>query len=264
VFKDRLSLHTFDHLIRYRLTGDPNHLREISVGYHEGSYGYHSYVLNSEFFHFSDDEFFVDAGAFDGLTSDNFVRAVNGNFRRVVMFEPYIENLLKCKLLITKLDSEYIYKDIQSKMIVQEEALFSHSGEVEFTPTLFDSFTTVEQGLMPQSGHIVATGLSSTFLDRESAYEMKKIRTITLDDFIGKDPISFLKLEIEGSEVDALSGAINSISRNRPKMALSIYHRPQDLELIISYVLDLQLNYKVALRAHNPLCPDAIVLYCWQ
>jgi FkbM family methyltransferase len=263
IFTDKLSLHTFDHLIRYRLTGDPNHLREISVGYHEGIYGYHSYVLNSEFFNFNDDEFFIDGGAFDGMSTDKFVRAVNGNFRRVVMFEPYTENSLNCKLLISKLDSEYVYKNIQSKIAVEEKALFSHSGEVEFTPTLFDISTTLEHGLMPQSGHIVETGLSSTFLNKESAYEINKIRTTTLDDFIGKDRITFIKLEIEGSEVDALSGATNSILINRPKMALSIYHRPQDLQLIINYVLSLNLNYKVALRAHNPLCPDAIVLYCW-
>ncbi len=80
---------------------------------------------------------------------------------------------------------------------------------------------------------------------------------------MGDSPVTFIKFEIEGSEVAALHGAINTIKKNRPKLALSIYHRPQDLELIMEFVDGLELGYKYALRAHNPYCPDAIVLYCW-
>ena len=105
--------------------------------------------------------------------------------------------------------------------------------------------------------------MSSSFVASGQEYNVTKIPVTTLDDVVSGDNVTFIKFEIEGSEVDALKGAINTIKRCRPRMGLSVYHRPQDLELIIQFVQELKLNYRMALRAHNPLTPDAIVLYCY-
>ena len=41
--------------------------------------------------------------------------------------------------------------------------------------------------------------------------------------------IDFIKLDVEGSEVEVLQGAQRSISIFQPKMAISLYHKPNDL-----------------------------------
>ena len=179
------------------------------------------------------------------------------------MFEPSLQSVYACHDRINRLDKEFIGKDIKKKTRIALSGLYSFTGEISFTLSLFDNDVTSTDGEMPQSAHIVETGLSEAFVKKGNEYKTIKVPVTTLDEFMGARPVTFIKFEIEGSEVDALNGAINTIRRNAPKMALSIYHRPQDLELIINFVLELNIGYKIALRAHNPNCPDAIVLYCW-
>jgi hypothetical protein len=132
-----------------------------------------------------------------------------------------------------------------------------------FSYTQYDEETTLREGEMPQSAHFVDTGFCASLVEPGKEYQVGSLPVTTLDEYLGNDPATFIKFEIEGSEVDALNGAIRTITKNRPKLALSVYHRPQDLHLIINFVKDLKLDYRMAIRAHNPQVPDAIVLYCW-
>ena len=50
------------------------------------------------------------------------------------------------------------------------------------------------------------------------------------------EKINFLKLDVEGSEMATLRGARNSIDRFKPKLAISIYHKPDDFFEIINYI----------------------------
>jgi FkbM family methyltransferase len=264
VFSDRLSQRTFDDLIRYRLTGNPTYLHRVAVGHNYGLLQHDSYMLNKQFFTLSDDEVFIDAGALSGDSSDSFIRSVRGNFKRIVLFEPNSDSVAKCEERLKALDYEFAGKNILAKCDLIPKGLFGFTGELSFTSSLWDSSITEARGVMPEAGHIIDTGFGDAFTERGQEFDVVKVPVTSLDEVMGNDPVTFIKFEIEGSECDALKGAINTIQRSLPKMALSIYHRPQDLELIIQYVLDLNAGYKMALRAHNPICPDAIILYCWR
>jgi FkbM family methyltransferase len=65
------------------------------------------------------------------------------------------------------------------------------------------------------------------FQANASGLPMVKIDSLVANDII--DKIDFIKLDVEGSEVDALLGAQRSISIFQPKMAISVYHKPDDL-----------------------------------
>jgi hypothetical protein len=109
----------------------------------------------------------------------------------------------------------------------------------------------------------VDAGLVEHIYEKEQESRISIQVPVTTIDSATNREATFIKLEIEGSELQALTGAKESIARNRPKMAISIYHKPEDLETLLDFVLETGQNYQLGFRQHNPLVPDAMVLYCW-
>ncbi|HXA38380.1 MAG TPA: FkbM family methyltransferase [Phenylobacterium sp.] len=87
--------------------------------------------------------------------------------------------------------------------------------------------------------------------------------TITIDETLEKlgfDRVNFIKMDIEGAELEALKGAEGSIRRRRPKLAISLYHRPEDFTEIPRYIDSLDLGYKFYLE-HHTLYGNETVLF---
>ena len=76
------------------------------------------------------------------------------------------------------------------------------------------------------------------------------------------EPIEFLKADIESYELDMLFGAKNLIIKNRPKIAICIYHSPGDMFEIINYLHSLVPEYKFIIR-HHSTCLQETVLYAF-
>lgn len=55
------------------------------------------------------------------------------------------------------------------------------------------------------------------------------IRVKKIDDVVGDEGCTFIKMDIEGSELKALEGAKETIKKFHPRLAISIYHRPEDI-----------------------------------
>jgi hypothetical protein len=72
--------------------------------------------------------------------------------------------------------------------------------------------------------------------------------------------IDYIKMDIEGAEVGALRGALASIHKFRPKLALSIYHRPDDFFAIGNLIFELGLGYKMYID-HHSTWDEETVLY---
>ncbi|STQ87043.1 FkbM family methyltransferase [Helicobacter muridarum] len=67
-------------------------------------------------------------------------------------------------------------------------------------------------------------------------------------------------MDIEGAELEALKGAENTIKKYKPKLALSIYHRREDMLSIPKYLQSLNCGYRFYLRNFWWFSVD-IVLY---
>ena len=63
-------------------------------------------------------------------------------------------------------------------------------------------------------------------------------------------------------EILMLKGARKTIRQYKPKLAISVYHKPGDLFAIIDTVKDYVPEYKISLRQHYSNLSET-VLYCW-
>lgn len=74
-----------------------------------------------------------------------------------------------------------------------------------------------------------------------------KVECVKLDDFVcqeGIKKVDFIKMDIEGSEREAIKGAEEIIKKFKPKMAIAAYHLPDDREKIPELVLSIRPDYK--------------------
>lgn len=77
------------------------------------------------------------------------------------------------------------------------------------------------------------------------------ITAAAIDDLLNGEEISFIKLDIEGAEIDALIGAEETIKRYHPTLAISAYHRAEDLWTIITLVNSFNHKYRFFMRQHG-------------
>ncbi len=82
----------------------------------------------------------------------------------------------------------------------------------------------------------------------------KLIEADSVDNIILGKYISYIKMDVEGQELNALDGAKNTILKNKPKLLISAYHRSEDLFSLPMKVLSIRDDYKVYIR-HNPYIP---------
>ncbi|WP_309640377.1 FkbM family methyltransferase [Flavobacterium sp.] len=86
--------------------------------------------------------------------------------------------------------------------------------------------------------------------------------TLTIDDFVSRNSITkvdFIKMDIEGVESAALRGAVETIKKFRPKLAIAIYHSMEDFVSIPAWILDLNLDYEIyidhfTIHAEETIC----------
>ena len=88
---------------------------------------------------------------------------------------------------------------------------------------------------------------------------------ITLDEFYSDHyqgtPVSFIKMDIEGAETEAIKGASTIIKEHRPALAISIYHKPSDLWEIPLLIHSLNPDYSFFISQHAAILTET-VLYC--
>lgn len=86
--------------------------------------------------------------------------------------------------------------------------------------------------------------------------------TISVDDFVEKYNIlkvDFIKMDIEGAEPAALRGALNTIKKHKPKLAIAIYHGMGDFVNIPIWLMDLNLGYDYYLGHHSIHAEETVI-----
>ena len=174
----------------------------------------------------SDREVFVDGGAYTGDTLLAFIRKAKNKYSKCYAFEPEPENAARLNALAGRQG----FRDVS----ISGKGLWSKADTLRFAPAEGETGSAIS-----------ATGAVS-------------IETDTIDN--AAPDATFIKLDIEGAELEALKGAAGTIQRNRPKLAICLYHKPGDLFEIPLYLKSLVPEYKFYLRQHQPVACE-LVLY---
>jgi len=176
--------------------------------------------FSDDLFSLTSNEFFVDCGAFDGDTIRYFLKGQPGFTGKILALEPDPENYKRLNEYIKTLD-----KDIQQSILTMPVAVSAQREKVKFS----------------------ATGTISAMISEEGEYE---VDCIPLDDLLAGNAPTYIKMDIEGAELDALKGARQSISKHLPVLAICVYHLPEHLWKIPSYIHSLSPRYHLFLRRY--------------
>lgn len=169
---------------------------------------------------------FVDGGGYNGDTLFDFVDWTCGKYKKVYEFEPIVEMF---QVIKTRVENESILK-----VELYNNALWDKKQDLFFIEA--------ETG-----SHIAEAGRSV-------------VKGISLDEIIKDEKVTYIKMDIEGSELKALKGAKSLIRKNKPKLAICIYHKPEDILELPLYILELIPEYKFYIR-HYSSCMCETVLY---
>ena len=179
---------------------------------------------------YDEGETFIDGGSCDGMSSVRFIEQCGGHYRKIYCFEPDGKN-------IVRIQSNFQSRNIGNYEIIKK-GLWNEEKELFFA----------------------ANGSANSHIIQSVADNSVKIQVATLDETVSGQKVSFIKMDVEGAEFEALQGAKRTIAKYKPKLAICVYHRPEDIWKIPALVLDLRSDYKLYFR-HYSAGPLETVMY---
>lgn len=202
-------------VLHYRLTADHTALSK---------YTFRPMEQYFEDFMAFDKEVFVDAGGFDGDTTEQFCLRYP-NYKKVYLFEPSLNNIELAKKRLAHFHSiNFIEKGVSNEPGI----LYLNSNE-------------------GSSCMVSPTGVS-------------EINVTTIDLHID-EKVSFIKMDLEGWEINAIHGARNHIINAHPKLAIAVYHRSSDIWSIFDLVRSFRKDYKVYLRHYTESWTETVMFF---
>ncbi len=172
---------------------------------------------------------FVDAGAYFGDTSLNYIKTYGKDYREIICYEPN-------EVSVRKLEENFKgFENVRVRPI----GLDSVQGE-KFLNTSDDdpimAYISSDKGNIP-------------------------VRTESLD-LDMTETINILKIDVNGCEDQVLAGAENHIKLESPNLIVALYHNFEDVIQIPKIVAEMNPDYKFYLRYYGgDLIPTNFVLY---
>ncbi len=173
-----------------------------------------------------DNEIFIDGGVYDGGSSDDFIKWTKGKYKAIYGFEANPYCIERCK--------EYYNKNGIHDVEFVEKCMWNERAKMVFASTHSGA------SRISDEGNVV-------------------VEADTIDNVLSGRRATFIKMDIEGAEYRALLGAERTIKKYRPRMALSVYHKPQDIIEIPALLLKYDDSYKFALRQYSSTADETIL-----
>lgn len=189
LLSDEKSKNIFLNRINFLITREIQYLEQF---YEEDQY------FPQELIHLTDDEIFIDGGAFDGDTALEFAKKTNYTYQKLILLEP---------------DKE-IFQSLLTRTASLPNVECHQIGTWNTQDML--SFNSGNKG----GGSISSNGDTI-------------IAVNSIDNILNGSPCTYIKLDVEGAESKSLLGAIKTIRTYKPKLAVCVYHHIEDIFLIL-------------------------------
>lgn len=173
--------------------------------------------IYKDILHLGCNEIIADLGAYDGDTIREFTDFTGGRYQRIYALEPDKRN----------------YKKLIKNTENMANITAFNIGAWNCTDTLFF------ENSAGRNSRLSAKGEPTRVSDIDSLID---------------DRITLLKMDIEGSELKALEGAVGIIEKYKPKLYICAYHRNCDLFSIPLKILEIEPGYKIFFR-HSRYIP---------
>lgn len=174
----------------------------------------------------TDNEFMVDCGAYDGDTIKSLLAHTDRQYGKIFAFEPNGKNFEKL--------TDTVQREGLENIELVNKGAWSQSGTIKFKADANMTILGADDG---------------------ESVEVDAIDTVVRD-----SKVTLIKMDIEGAELEALKGAEKVIRTHHPKLAICVYHKPEDLITIPQYIKSLYPDYKFYLRHHQYMSWE-MVLY---
>ena len=214
LWADELSTQIYRANIHWRALGDASHLPGPPA---ENTY------FPADIFSLSDHEVLLDCGAFNGDTIRQVLQRRGSGFDEIHSIEADAVSFQNLKQEVCGMAP-----DVQSKIHLKQCAVGSERTTVRFA----------------SSG-----SLTSKICD--TAEDGVEVECFPIDDLFSNAPITMIKMDIEGAEYGALMGARNTIQRDKPLLAICVYHTQSDIWRIPLLIHELLPEHKLYLRAYE-------------
>lgn len=226
LLEDEESRNVFCGVLNSVLTGDLSYYEEVMTSTQQ--YFLKNLIPKLE------NHIFVDIGAYNGDTIEQFLEFTDGKYERIYAFEPIHSSAELIKENLKGLPNFELYEVAASNK--KDKCAYYCNDYGELT-------------------------MATTIQSQGANDDIQYFYTDTIDKVINGKRVTFMKMDIEGSELEALQGASETIKTNHPYLAICVYHKKEDFIDIIQYIKQLVPDYKLYLR-HHSVTPSDTVLYC--
>lgn len=214
---DPYSRKIFSGCVDFMFGGDLGILRSVTSEKDEVFRG---------FFKPSDNEYYLDLGAYRGDTVEELLHYSNGKYSEITALEPdrrTFEKLLK--------NTEHL-----------------------------DNFTALKKAVSSENG----TAFFSSAAGRQSSLSEKgeQIETVTVDELFESKKVTYIKMDVEGAEREAILGAAQTLKFQKPKLNIALYHRSEDIFALPLLIKSINPDYEFHIRRHPYIPCWDMNLYC--
>ena len=179
--------------------------------------------FDSEVWKLREGEIFLDVGSFNGDTIEQFIELTNRKYKKIIGFEA------------NKKTFEYLTEKVKqySNVEILNIGAWNKKDVLRFCDA--------------------GDGSSITECGTE------EVNVEKIDDVLNGEMVSFIKMDIEGAEKRALLGARETIKKYKPRLAISIYHKVQDLYELPILIKEMVPEYKFRIRHYTHGWQDTVL-----
>ena len=232
LLSDDISRSIFENVLRFKLTGKPQYLRNAENDPEE---------VMRELIHPEQLTAYADLGAYNGDTVRGLLSHASPSLQTVWAMEPDARN----------------YKKLQAYSETEQRAriIAVQAGAWSCEDTLF----------FDASGNRNASYVTNRSDTLDCPAKLSSIAALPLDSVLRGSRVDYIKYDVEGAEKEALLGSVASIRAHRPLLLVSLYHRNEDIFSLPLLVHELFPTYRhFAIRRFAGIPAWDLNLYVWK